>query len=189
MHGYRGSCACGKALARVDTGRCDMCSAIPRQLQWRDRRYQPLASRCSGCGIRLTIPRSHIRGYCGECALISGIPDPNADNDLTEEQAIANVLRVTPSAQIVDDASQTAEPVLLTRSLVTATSTESNDAYIAGRVRRLSDSTALKGGRAAEDLHADESRSPHRSKSLIERNTTQVGGRHGRQPNKPKRGA
>ena len=107
MHGYRGSCACGKGLARADTGSCEMCTRIPRPLQWRDHRYQPLATRCSGCGIRLTVPCSRIRGYCEECALLVRIPDHDCavnttDPAVTGLQAIAVLQAEFPGTRITD---------------------------------------------------------------------------------------
>jgi hypothetical protein len=99
---YGKPCACGVALARHDTGLCEMCSVIPLELQRRDPRYRRPHSRCD-CDMALVLPRSRIRGYCEECALVAGMPNPTADV-VTEEQAIANVVDII-GATSVDDPS------------------------------------------------------------------------------------
>jgi Protein of unknown function (DUF3631) len=62
MDGYDGLCACSKSLARVDTGSCDMCSAIPLHLQ-RSTTY-------------LSLPKSMLCGLEAHRTVLFGVLQP-----------------------------------------------------------------------------------------------------------------
>lgn len=132
MNFYAEPCSCGKAFVRTDTDCCEMCSVFPAHLQFRDTRINPPCTRCSGCGVRLVLPRSRLSGLCAECTLIAGMPDPNDDIDVTEQQAIANVQQIFPGAQVITDTpanDDTGAPG--SRSTAQPVSAEQNDAYVA----------------------------------------------------------
>jgi hypothetical protein len=119
-------------FARVDTGRCEVCTAIPLQLQWVDIRYYPPASSCSGCSAALTLLRSRIRGYCEECAITAVMPDPTHVG-VDDAWALAALRQLFPDIRIVDDeavADDQSAPADSHR--ITPASFEANDAYRKG---------------------------------------------------------